>query len=471
MSESPSTTPSGAITVTREPVGMAARRVKRARASGLAWRTRSARVSSCSSRPAVARRASSASTANWSRAWRRYTPATSVVTATKPTRVSVSFTAMRRRTSSTSRFSTASHDSVDRMTAGRERNDLLTLALALPLVPLIWWLLLGWSPGHAIGGHDELASLHNLLSIREIVETGEGWRALVYRPDVMGGFKGRDTGGAFPLFPLLAMLGLTATTISVVSAFVVQALLAFLGCRATEDLTALGNDAPQPLPLIGRIGVIALCGFAPILGWRLAYGHFNLVVGLLPFAAALALVAAAAARTLTLTVTVLGAVAFVLGLLHSGQQLVVYGAILGAPILLGLCLSRGGEWARLVAPLLIAVGAFLVALPAFWGALAHARSSDAARSLGTTIVTYDFSTATLGDWVTSLPWTSTLPAPGRAPSLHHEVNYPVGPLVVLLALLPWRRARALAIGLAVAIVGLLVLSMDLAPLSRAMLVA
>ena len=355
------------------------------------------------------------------------------------------------------------------MTAGRERDDLLTLALAFAVVPLTWWLLLGWSGPRTIAGHDELASLHNLLSIREIVETGEGWRALVYRPDVLGGFKGRDTAGAFPLFSLLAATGLGSTAISVWSAFIVQALLAFLGCRAAADLTALGDGPPRDLTPIGRIGVIWLCGFAPVLAWRLAFGHLNLVVGLLPFAAALALVAAAAARTLTLSLGGVSAAAFVLGLLHAGQQIVVYGAVFGAPIMLGLWLSRGGPWRRLHSPVLITIGAFLVALPAFWGVLAHARGSDAARPLGTAIVTYDFVTSTVGDWLTSLPWTRALAAPERAPSLHHEVNYPIGPLVVLLALLPWRRARALAIGLAIAVVAVIVLSMDLTPLSRALL--
>ena len=355
------------------------------------------------------------------------------------------------------------------MTAGRERDDLLTLALAFAVVPLTWWLLLGWSGPRTIAGHDELASLHNLLSIREIVETGEGWRALVYRPDVLGGFKGRDTAGAFPLFSLLAATGLGPTAISVWSAFIVQALLAFLGCRAAADLTALGDGPPRDLTPIGRIGVIWLCGFAPVLAWRLAFGHLNLVVGLLPFAAALALVAATAARTLTLSLGGVSAAAFVLGLLHAGQQIVVYGAVFGAPIMLGLWLSRGGPWRRLYSPVLITIGAFLVALPAFWGVLAHARGSDAARPLGTAIVTYDFVTSTVGDWLTSLPWTRALAAPERAPSLHHEVNYPIGPLVVLLALLPWRRARALAIGLAIAVVAVIVLSMDLTPLSRALL--
>ena len=53
------------------------------------------------------------------------------------------------------------------MTAVRERADLLTLVLALGIVPLTWWLVFGWSWSRDIAGHDELASLHNLLSIRE----------------------------------------------------------------------------------------------------------------------------------------------------------------------------------------------------------------------------------------------------------------------------------------------------------------
>src|SRR4030095_7463152 len=219
----------------------------------------------------------------------------------------------------------------------------------------------------------------------------------------------------------------------------------------------------------GVLAVLWWCASPRRRGWRLGFGHLNLVVGLLPFAAALALVAAAGARRVTLTLGALSAAAVVLGLLRAGQELVGYGAIFGAPILLGLWLSLGGMWRSLTSPVLVTVGAFLVALPAFWGVLAHARSSDAARSLGTAMVTYDFVTSTLGDWLTSLPWTRALPSPDRAPSLHHEVNYPVGPLVLLLALVPWRRARALAIGLAVAVVAVLVFSMDLAPGSRALL--
>jgi hypothetical protein len=104
----------------------------------------------------------------------------------------------------------------------RERDDLLTMAVALVAVPTTWWLLLGWSWSRPIAGHDDPALIHNLLSIREMVATGDGWSALVYRPEALGGFKGRDAGGAFPLFPLLAAVGLAPAAVSAVSAFLVS---------------------------------------------------------------------------------------------------------------------------------------------------------------------------------------------------------------------------------------------------------
>jgi hypothetical protein len=105
-----------------------------------------------------------------------------------------------------------------------------------------------------------------------------------------GGFKGRDTVGPFPLFPVLAAISLTPTTISVWSAFTVQARLGFLGCRGAADLTMVAGGTPRALTPIGRLGVTWLSAFTPALAWRLAFGHLNLVVGLLPFAAALTLV-------------------------------------------------------------------------------------------------------------------------------------------------------------------------------------
>jgi hypothetical protein len=350
----------------------------------------------------------------------------------------------------------------------REREDVATLAMVVLVVPLTWWLLLGWTWPRSLAGHDAIA--HDLLMIREVAEGG-GWSSLVFRPDLLAGFKGQGVLGPFPLFPLLAALGLSPAAIAIVSTLAVQALLAFLACRAVADVARVWSDDARGLTWLERIGVVGVCAFAPALGWRVGYGHLNLVVGLLPFAAALALVAAAAARTASTALVGLTALTFVLGLLHSGQQIVVCGVVFGGPVLLGAWISLGGGWRGLVAPALVVAGAFLLALPGFWGMLAQARSSDAPRALGATTVTYDFVTATTRDWLTSIPWTiAALPAT-RPAGLHHEVNYPVGPLLLLLGAVPWRRARALGLGLGLGLAAVLVVSLDLAPVSRALLAA
>jgi hypothetical protein len=347
-----------------------------------------------------------------------------------------------------------------------EGEDLRTGAIALFVVPLTWRLLLGWSWPRCIGGHDELAQ--NLLVIREVAAAG-GWSSLIYRPDLLGGFVGRDALGPFPLFTALARLGLAPGGISVVAAFLVQSFLGFLGGRAIADVAAVWSGRPRSLTVLESVAAVWLCAFAPVLGWRLGYGHLNIVVGLLPFAAVLALFAASAAGTTTATLFALSTIAFVLGFLHSGQQLVVYGAVFGGPILVGAWIAVRGDWRRLAVPLLVPLGSLLIALPALGPMVAQARSSDAPRSLGETVVTYDVVTATARDWLTSIPWTrSAIPA-SREEWLHHEVNYPAGPLLLLLALVPWRRARFLAAGLALSLAAVLAFSMDLAPLSRAML--
>jgi hypothetical protein len=215
--------------------------------------------------------------------------------------------------------------------------------------------------------------------------------------------------------------------------------------------------------------MVCLCAFAPSFGWRVGFGHLNIMVGLLPFAATLALVSSAATRRTTVVLVAVAALSCTTGLLFCGQQMIVYSVVFGTPILLGLWLGLRGNWRDLAIPLLTAAGAILLALPGFWPMFCHARSSDAPRGLGDAVVTYDFVTATASDWLTSLPWTKAAIPGSRAEYLHHEVNYAAGPLLVLLALVPWRRQRALAVGLGLSLVAIIGFSMDIAFVSRTLL--
>src|SRR5574341_770315 len=105
-------------------------------------------------------------------------------------------------------------------TVALERDDLLLLAAAVLVVPA-GWLLLGWRWPLCVSGYDAWATALPLL--RELVAAGGDWRALAYRPDLLGGTALRDGVGPNPLAALLARQGLQATGVYDVAAFALQA--------------------------------------------------------------------------------------------------------------------------------------------------------------------------------------------------------------------------------------------------------
>lgn len=344
----------------------------------------------------------------------------------------------------------------------REGEDALLLALAVVLVPATWRLLLGWSWPLLIAGHDGLAMF--LLAIRELVEAHGRWPDLAYRPDIFGGMKVRDTVGPLPALSLLARLPLSPTAVFNLFTFLLQVIIAFLSVRCALDLAAVWAPGARPRWLERAAG-IAMCAFAPALAWRLGYGHHTLVVGGLPFLAAAALLAAAGAGTVTVLLVAVATATLVNGILFTGHQMVLYGVVFGGPILLGLWISCGGRRRGLVGVVLTCLAALLIALPGFWGVIVHAVGTDSLRAFGRMQLTYSWLTSQPLDWITSIPWTRRA-VPFRRPVLfHHEVNYAAGPLLAALALVPWRRARALAAGLVASVVTVLLFSMNLRPFS------
>jgi hypothetical protein len=348
-----------------------------------------------------------------------------------------------------------------------EADDMALLALAAVLVPATWWLLLGWSWPDLIAGHDGVATV--FLAIRELVEAKGRWAELAYRADLFGGMKMKDAIGPLPVLALLARLPLSPTTVFNVFTFLVQITIAFLAVRTATDLAAAWTATRRrPTWLEGMAGVW-MCGFAPALAWRLGYGHHTLVVGTLPFLAAASLLAAAGAGTVTVTLVVVAAAALVNGILFTGHQLVLYSVVFGGPILVGLWKTCGVRPRALGAVALTCLAAFLIALPGFYGVLHHASSGDSLRALGRMELTYAWLTSHPLDWLTSIPWTRQA-LPFRRPVLyHHEINYAAGPLLALLALVPWRRAKTLALGVAASVVLVLLFSMNVRPYSDALL--
>jgi len=318
-----------------------------------------------------------------------------------------------------------------RLRTSASGRDLQWLAETFGVV-VVTWLLLGWTFDRAISQAD--ATIQWVPYHRIVLDAGFDWTDHLYRFGVIGGAPLHDSAGTLPIVQLCAALGMSATNTANAITVVVQLCFGFFGLKAIDALVAVWTNHTRSLTAPERITAVWACSFAPVLGWRLAMGHENLLLGLLPLIVALALVLAARARTASVVTLVFGAFASFTGLSGLGPQMIVYSIVFAGPVVLAAIADapRGDRWGRSqwIVVAALAAGA-LVTLPRFAGMVAHATGDDFAR--GDVSLFASFGTASARDWLESVPWSNL----GDA---DHEHNFPVGPLVLFL-ILAWPHAQ------------------------------
>ena len=217
----------------------------------------------------------------------------------------------------------------------------LRILFEMILVIVATWLLLGWMFGRPITQADGTWLVAPYT--RSALEAGVDWTQHLYRFGVVGGSEMHAFAGTTPLLQLCSLLGLSTTATLNLTTMFLQLCFAFFGVRL-----ALAIAGPRTLTLAERIAAVWICGFAPVLGWRLAVGHENLLLGLLPLLVTIALLWCARARTLSVTLLVLGAFAASSGISGLGTQSLVYSAVFGTPLVIATILTapRGERWGR-----------------------------------------------------------------------------------------------------------------------------
>jgi hypothetical protein len=341
-----------------------------------------------------------------------------------------------------------------------ERNDLKTLLIAAITIPLTWLLALEWHPNFSIMGQDAWAMTAPFLD--DLLKHKGDWTQLLYRPGIEGGAKLHEIAGTIPLHQLCGWLGLSLTFTLNLTVFFAQICYAFLGTRAILDLTSI----PENKSWLLRIALVLVLAFAPFLGWKIFFGHYIMILGNFVFLSLLALILAIRNQTLSLTLITVCFLAMINCFPSTGQQALLYSAVFGGPILLGAAWpTPKSRYKYFALPLLLVIAAFAVSLPKFLPMLAHAQSSDAGRALGSFSIIYSIITATLNDWLTSIPWTLDLFSEHRRQFLLHETNYPFGWWLALLFFFPWRKNKALALGLSVSLLSAIMFSMNIKPVT------
>lgn len=336
-----------------------------------------------------------------------------------------------------------------------EVDDLLGGAILGAWILFGWIAFLKWNPDLSITQHDGLfMALPHLLDLKE--QAGDVLQML-YRAELQGGAKIYGPSGMMVGHALFSKLGLGVVAVSNLSLFLIQFLVAFLGVRATLDFSKVYLREKIISPIFSWSILSPLFAFLPVLGWRLTYGHESMICGSLFFVAVLSGLLALAAERLS----AVHFLVMVLGGLHSfsnsGQQMVVYSAVFGAPILGAVWWSaiwrsespsvRARRALYTGFPFFLLILCLGLAIQPFTAMLKHAASLDSPREFGKASLTFSYITATALDWLTSIPWSKAWVGDARSEGIyHHEINYALGPLLLTGLIFPWRRWWVLGVG-------------------------
>lgn len=296
-------------------------------------------------------------------------------------------------------------------------------------VVVVTWMILGWTPDRTITQVDgSLLVTPYLETLR--VAAGD-WTNNLYRFGVLGGSKLHEFGGTMPLAELCARLGLSTTATANILTIFLQTAIAFFSISSIAALVSILGSRPAELGGTRRVLVVWFCAFAPLLGWRIGVGHENLLLGLLPYLAAVSLLLTAHVQRVSAASLAFAAFAVANGISGLGAQTVIYSAVFGLPVMIAVLFAvpRAPRWSRDHGMALAALAAgVLIMLPRLSVMIAHALGDDASRSLDESVV-YSFKQASVQEWLKSLAWEY-----GQNDGYFHERNYPVGPLLCFIAL-------------------------------------
>jgi len=358
------------------------------------------------------------------------------------------------------------------LTISNNRQQIILLFSLFLLIPLTWISFLGWLPGKLIPQRDYLEL--TLIYQREFSRVMGDWTQLLYWPGLGGGVKVHDVTGSLPIAQLMAYLQIDPVTAANVQAMFIQTLFAYLCTCCAMRLPQIlsGNLERQPDYTLVLAGL--MFAFLPIIAWRIPHGHDSIIIGLFTLLCFLTLLLDEITEKRSLLTLFICVLTLCHTLPYNSFQLIHYSVLFGAPIVLGILFAPTGrpllkriQWTLL--PVIVFFAALLISIPKLYGILANGLGDEASRAVGTHVV-YSYTVATWQDWLTSLPWSADFLPDTRRESLYHEINYPLGPLVLLLLLakpgMPFFRILS---GLTISLLMALVLSVNIQPLSTFMI--
>ena len=351
----------------------------------------------------------------------------------------------------------------------KNNQDLLIFFQIIIAIPLTWFFLLGWQPDHLIWGQDALMWVPRL---QQILDDGSGWKDLLYRPDSLGGITISSIVGITFYNEALAFLGFDAVDVLNFTLFLIQTLFAFFSLSLIRFLRSTSSSPPPPMSVFENLLAIWVTAFAPYIAWRVTAGHFNILIGMLAFVVAASTLVQFRLKQISFVWLLLFILATVFFIPSDGHQMKLYSLVFGIPLFAALIFNQSTQPQRssnnsfliLTTLAITTLGCLAVVAPQFFNLYQFTKGPEVVRSTNQGSIIFSYITSTWTDWATSMALSiQSLPS-DRAPGFFHEVNFPLGPFLLMgFLLLLARRAWGIMAGLILSAVIALLLSVNFEP--------
>lgn len=328
------------------------------------------------------------------------------------------------------------------------RNDFSLFLLIFVCVFVIWFVFHGYTFADIIGRNDATSGFVWLLNEYKLKTLSE----LAYNPTVLGGYP--MAGALGVMWPLYALL----KTQLFAPYFVLNGLILFIQ-SSIAYLAFKYSDFFLPKRegnLLGRFPeiffVTSITAFAPLLGWRIGYGHVNIMLGILMLMTVLYLLHSVIEEKVT---------TFDLFLIFIGSSIainfpafqtfahIIY--LLPVYLLLVDFPLRKLFDKRIYKLLLFLIGLLIINAPFAYGLYAYYLTGDTSRAESINI--YSYAPLDLKSLISSVFWQNDYVLLSPNQFLWHELNYPIGLGLLGLAFIKGWKRSVVALITAVVIIG------------------
>ena len=200
--------------------------------------------------------------------------------------------------------------------------DLKLFAFSFLTVLLLWMLLSDFTFDTFIGRNDATSGF--LLLLREL--KSKSINHLSYDPSILGGYS--ITWALGTLWPVKLFLHLSKMDIfsyNNVLIFLIQATIGFFSIKwVALHLPKSYSDESSFQKYFEKFLTICLISFAPLLGWRIAYGHLNILFAALSFVTSIYLIKSLIEKKVSFVDTTIAFISFSITANFVAFQMVIY---------------------------------------------------------------------------------------------------------------------------------------------------